>query len=272
MSIKAWWAELPTETLRETAWERGMSLSGIDAFEQARYTASGTAKAASESAAGQKLIRKIIERATTAIEDMQHEMLDLNRVDKNLKGTVLLVPAETSALLTLRHILDKTYATLEREEGANFQVCCKDVAKSIELELNFRNWLKSSKDAARAYAASQGSRKVPKSMAEKLIEGEGVSRRSVFRWKKVFNDLNVYRWDTLEQHYCGEALTRTVVDALPECFEITTIFSRGKDEKVIRMTEAFRKQFDEIEHRVAQLQVIKKPMLTRPRRWTKEQE
>lgn len=272
MSIKAWWADLPTETLRETAWERGMSLSGIDAYEQSRYTANGKTRAASETTAGQKVLRKIIATATAAIEDMQLRLLDINRVDKSLKGTVLLVPAETSALLTIRHILDKTYATLEREEGANFQVCCKDVAKAVELELNFRNWLRTSKEAARAYAASKGQNTIPKSMAERLIEGEGVSRASMYKWKKVFSDLSAYRWDNLEQHYCGEALVKTVVDALPDCFEITTIFSKGKDEKVIRMTAAFRKQFDEIEHRVAQLQVIKKPMLTRPRRWTKEQE
>lgn len=271
MSIKAWWADLPTETLRETAWERGMSMSGVDAYEQARYTASGEIRAASESAAGQKLMRKTIAAATAAIEEMQLSLLELNRVDKALKGTVLLVPAETSALLTIRHLLDKTYATLEREEGANFQVCCKDVAKSIELELNFRNWLKQSKEAAKAYAASQGSKKVPKSMAERLIEGEGVSRASMYKWKKVFNDLNAYRWDSLEQHYCGEALVKTVVDALPECFEIATVFTKGKDEKVVRMTDTFRKQFNDIEHRVSQLQVIKKPMLTRPRRWTKEE-
>lgn len=270
MTTQAWWKELPSETLTESAWERQMSFSGIEAFEKARYTASGELRAASESTAGQRLMRKLIDRATDSITQMQREVLHKHRTDRNLKGTVIIVPAESSALITLRALIDRTYASPDQNQGYNWQLLANEVARGIELELNFRTWVESSRVAAAEYAKVNGLASVPKSMAEKLIEEEGMTRMALSRWKKTFKELKTYKWSSLEKHYCGEAMIDTVVAALPEAFEKHTFQHPQKKELMVRMTPEFRTKFDDIEMKVAQLQVVKKPMLSRPRPWRKE--
>lgn len=266
-----WWKDLPDATLMESAWERQMQLAGAEAFEKRRFKSDNKVEEAHETKTGQKFIRRHINRAAEAIEDMQRKVLKVNRVDRNLRGTVLLVPAETAALLAMRIMLDATYSTTEVEYGANYQVVCKDIAKAIEIELNFRHWVKSSQEAAEAYAKVEGLAKVPKSIAEKLISEHGMSRRTLERWRKTFEELNTYEWDTLEQHYCGEALAKTIIDALPEVFELHSVFRNGKMVRHVRMTDEFRDRFNENEAKIANLQVVRKPMLTRPRPWRKDE-
>ncbi|MDQ2066709.1 hypothetical protein Q9295_10000 [Xinfangfangia sp. CPCC 101601] len=270
MKVQAWWADMPTEQLRESAWERQMGVAGMEAFEQSRYRANGTQKEASETSAGQKLMRKLLTRATEAIEKMQAEIIDRHRVERAVKGTVLMVPADTCAVIALKIILDRTFTIINGTDGFSFQTICKEVAKGIELELNFRNWVRKSKESAKAYAEAQGYKSVPKSMAERLIEDEGRDRQSIWRWKKAFAELNEFKWDNLAQHYCGDALVTTVVEALPDCFVFVSEMRRGKAMKYVRMTPELRKTFEEMETRMARLQVIKKPMLSRPRPWRKE--
>jgi len=271
MTIQKWWADMPSEQLMESAWERQMSLAGIEAYEQSRYRENGSVQAASESRAGQKIMRKLINDASEGIEAMQKEVIEAHRVDRTLKGTVLLVPAETAALITLKHIMDASYAASDFETGANYQVLCKEVAKSIELELNFRNWVKASQEAAEAYAKANGMSATPRSMADKLIADHGLSERTLRRWKQTFEDLNAYQWDTLEQHYCGEALVKTVVETLTDTFEIHTIFTKGKKQNYVRMKPEARAKLDEIEQQIVRMQVVKKPMLSRPRKWVRHE-
>lgn len=249
-----------------------MNLAGIDAYEQARYDKNGNLRAASESSAGQKTIRLFIERATQAIQRMQEASINKHRTPRNLVGTVLLVPAETAALIVLRSMIDRTYGATEPDVGYNYQVMVKEISKAIELELNFRHWLKSSQEAAKEYANKNGLSKVPKSLAEKLIEESGMHRTSLVRWKKAFEELNTYQWDNLEHHYCGEALLLAVLEELSEVFETHVIFRMGKKQKFVRMTDEYRQRFDQMEIKVAQLQVIRKPMLTKPRKWQKREE
>lgn len=262
-----WWKDLPDETLMESTWERQMQFTGIERFEQARIKSNGKVEEAHETRSGHKFLRKHIDRAAEAIEDMQRKVIGVNRVDRNLRGTVLLVPAETAALLTLRVLLDQTYRTVEVEYGANYQVVCKEIAKAIELELNFRHWIKTSREAAEAFAKTKGISKVPRSMAERLIEEEGLTHRSMRRWRRTFDELNTYHWESLEQHYCGEAMAKTTIDALPEVFEIKKVWKQGKEVRHVRMKDEFRVSFNEAEAKIASLQVVKKPMLTRPRPW-----
>lgn len=262
--IKTWWSELPTETLVETAWERQMSISGLEAFENARDT-----RSASETFAGQKTIRKMLEDATKGIRQMQSEVITMNRVDRGAKASVIIIPADTAALLTLRALIDKTYTASDAVVGTNYQALAKGVSMSIELELNFRNWIQSSREASKAYAKANGLMRVPKSYAERVLLEEGVSRSSLFRWRKTFDELSVYKWNELEKHYCGDALLQAVVSALPESFIIHSPFIKGKQMKLAAMTDTFRKKFDEMESKMAAMQVVRKPMLAKPKPWTR---
>lgn len=260
-----WWSSLGDETLTETAWERQMNIAGIEAFETSRHGSKAT-----ETRTGKKFLRKLLERSSDAIAEMQMSVLGIRRLDRNVRATVLMVPEDTAAMLTLRALIDRTYGCADQEKGYNYQILAKEIAKSVETELNFQNWLQTSAKEAAAYAKEKGLKNVPKSLAERLIEERGISRATFFRWKKTFEELNTYQWDNLEQHYCGEALMKTVVDALPEVFEVHHLYERGKTSKFVRMVPSFRQNFDHLESRVAQLQVVRKPMIARPRRWTKE--
>lgn len=265
-----WWEDVGDETLTETAWERQMNIAGIEAFEKARYSASGKVQRASETRTGQKTIRKFLDRGGDAILEMQKDLLGIQRVDRTLRATVLMVPEDVAAMLVVRALIDRTYGIADQEKGYNYQLMTKEIAKSVETELNFRNWLHESQKQAKKYAKDNGLAKVPKSLADRLVSEKGVSRASMYRWKQTFEELNTYEWSNLEQHYCGEALLKTVVDALDEAFEIKTVFERGKTTKHVRMKPEFRKYFDDKEANVARLQVVRKPMIARPRRWEKE--
>lgn len=269
--IKAWWADLPDDTLRETAWERKMYSAGLDAYERSRYYANGSVKEASETAAGQKIIRKLLKPATEAIETRQKELLNVRRVGRELRATVLIVPPDTAALLTLSMMIDKTYSA-SNDLGTPFQPLCQEVSKVIEVELNFRNWIARSREAAKAYAKEVGQVSPPLSYAERLMSEEGVSKKQIMRWRKSFKELNAYQWDSLAYHYCGDVLVSTVAEALPEVFEVHSAFQKGKTLKFCRMTEDYINRFAQIETQIAEMQVIRKPMLTKPRRWRKEEE
>ncbi len=259
-----WLWDTKNETLTETAWERQMSLAGIASFEAARRDA------ASETSAGQKTIRKLLTRATAGISAMQRAEVHKSRTAQNLKGTTLLIPADTSAIITLRALLDATYGAPQPDTGANYQTAVRVVSKAVETELNFRNWLADSQEDAERYARQEGLKGTPKSLAQRLLEEEGLQRMALWRWKQSFDALNAYKWDTLEHHYCGDALITAVVSALPEVFEIHIVPSRGKRIKHVRMLPEFRRQFDDAEGRIAQMQITRKPMIARPKPWLAE--
>lgn len=201
--IKAWWKDLPAEDLKETAWERQMHAAGLEAYERNYYKANGERRPASESNAGQRIIRTLLDRADAAILERQKELLGVNRVDRNLRGTVLLVPSDTAALLTLKIMIDRTYASPEPELGVNWQVTCKEVSKAIEQELNFRTWLLKSREAALAYAQEHGRATAPQSIAERLITEQGANKRSLYRWRKTFEELQTYSWDKRHTEYAS---------------------------------------------------------------------
>ena len=264
--IQTWWADLPDDTLVETAWERQMNLSGIDAYENTRDH-----KKASSSASGQKMLRKLVDTTAEAISVMQKEMVGTNRVERNLKATVIVVPADTIALLCLKPMIDRTYGANDPDCGAGYQSLAETISKAVELELNFRNWVESSRQTAADYAAAKGLEKIPRSMAERIIEDQGVTVRGIRNWRKTFSELSEFKWDTLQLHYCGDALLTTVVQALPDQFEIHHVFRGGNNKKHVRMTQRFREQFNNMEYHVASMQMQKKPMLTRPKKWERSE-
>lgn len=271
MTIQTWWADLPTEQLMESSWERQMNLAGIAEFERKRYKENGDVQEASQTVSGQKTIRKMLDHAERGIAKMQDEILDTTRIARNLRGTVLMVPAETTALLAVKIILDRAYGSLDAEAGVNLQSVCVEVAKAIELELNFRNWVKKSRVNAKAFAEAEGLTKTPKSKAERLMEEGTIDRVKLWHWRKTFAELQEFKWDTLESHYCGEAVVRSVVEALPDQFEIVRIEHGYKSEHRLKITDKFRSSFDDAEARMVKMQVVKKPMLTKPRPWKKEE-
>lgn len=271
--IQSWWADLPTETLAETAWERQMNLLGIEAYEQSRYDSRDRLRPASETASGQRAIRSVlnhaIDEAEEAIMARQREMVMKHRVDQNLKATVLVVPAETCALIVVKTLIDQTFSATDPDIGANFQLICKKIGKAIELELNFRTWIEASKESARAYAQSKGTSKVPKSLAEKLIEEEGAEPRTIRKWRRTFKELSTYKWEDEELFYCGSAMALAVIEALPEYFTLETIMLKGLKKDQVKMTPSLQQKLADGEQRAAHLNVVRKPMLSKPRPWTK---
>lgn len=276
--IKSWWADLPTETLSETAWERQMRMVGVEAYEQSRLDKHGNLRPASESRTGQKVTREVmnhvIEQASKAIEEHQRGIVGKVRIDSELKGSLLIVPADTAALITVKALIDATYGSNYCRSGddiaaANYQIACKTVGKAIEDELNFRTWVANSREAARAYAQSKGMSKVPKSQAERLVEEQGCNERTLRRWRHVFKDLETYKWKTEAIMFCGEAMVKAVVTALPDHFRIENVMQKGYPIKSLFMQPEFMQKFTDMEFKAAQLSVVKKPMITRPKPWSK---
>jgi hypothetical protein len=274
MAIQTWWQDLPDPILTETAWERQMNLVGIESYtakrDPDRLDANGNKvaqTAASDTGPGQKFIRQMVKDATEAVTSLQVDTIGITRVERNLKATVLVVPADTSALLVLKPMMDRAYCSMDAQVGASYQTVITEVAKSVELELNFRHWVKSSREAASAYAKAQGMAKVPLSTAERLVEEQGLSKRNLIRWKHTFADLGKYNWSTEERHYCGDALVHAVALKLPEFFEIHLVFKAGKQQKFLRVTESFRNAFEDLDRKIANMQMVKLPMITMPKKW-----
>lgn len=266
-SNKPWWTDLPDDEVVENAWERDMNLSGIEAFEMARYDSKGKLRPASETVTGQKQMRNYLTAAEAAIKAVQTNLIPINRVPRSLKATLMVVPSDTLALLTMRILFDRTMSSPDPNDGANLQTTCVFLASSVEGELNFRNWVKKSKEAAKIYASENDRQKVGPSIAERLIEEHGLSGRSLSRWKHTFEELSEYQWSTEEKHYCGEALINAVVESMPDVFDIGIFLRKGKASKTVRMLPDAYKKFCEMEGNIASMQVTKKPMLRRPNPW-----
>ncbi len=73
-----------------------------------------------------------------------------------LWATVIEIPADTIALIVVRHLLDKTFNTPDPESGCDFLTTCEDVAKCLETEIRFRAWQTESKANAEVYAKLNG--------------------------------------------------------------------------------------------------------------------
>lgn len=270
-----WWETLPNETLVETAWERQMNLKGFEGYEnrKVKETPKGFEHvSASETKAGQKTLRKLLEQATEAIRGLQEDQVKGatkrgGQHPKERKATLLTVPAETLAILALRLLLDRSYAPLDPSRGTSLQGLVVDVANAVENEQNFRNWVACSKEAAEAYADSKGITKIPRSFAEKLIEESQMVKSSKWKWKKAVKEASDYQWSLEEKHYCGAGIISTLLETFPDHFENRLILSKGKQQNFVRMTETFRKQFDDMEYHAASMQTVKKPMITKPKRW-----
>lgn len=266
-NVQVWWEGIPDPILMETAWERQMTTTGMERYENTR-----DAKNSADTSAGKKYLRKLSDLADEGIKELQRSLVNMARVDRSRKATLLIVPSDTLALISLKVMLNRSYSAAEHDVGYPLHTVVTDIGKAVELELNFRHWLQSSRESAAAYADVNGLANVPKSQAERLIEEQGATQRTLRRWQKAFAELNQYDWDVHEQHFCGDALVGAVVKALPDHFELHLNTRRQKRTKMLRMTGAFRKEFDDLEFSTARVQSIKKPMLSKPERWTKDED
>lgn len=256
-----WWKRLPEGTVVETVWERQMQFAGMDAYEQAR----SSDREASETQAGQKFLRKLLTKATPALKRIQNDIIKAS-VPRERKSTLIVVPAETMALLGLKKMIDKTYLASMNAAGANYQVVAKEIGRSVEIELNFRNWIRASRAAAKAFAEATG-KPIPQSYAEKFLEERKESRQTIHNWRKTIERMSDEPWTDIDLHYCGEAILLTVAKALPEVFEVHNVFTKGKMVKHVRMTDHARDLIDKAEGAAAAHRVIKKPMLIAPQPW-----
>lgn len=89
----------------------------------------------------------------------------------------------------------------------------------------------------------------------------------MLRWRNTINELSEYEWEIEEKHFCGDALLACVADAMPDDFERIYVSTPTGNKKFVRMSDATRKKFDDIEFSVSTAQTVRKPMLTKPRRW-----
>lgn len=259
--IQAWRHDGGDPVLDEMGWERQMLTEGSELYDARLATAD-----ASDTSTGKATLRKYLKRAAEAIQAMQLDVLGRARVERDMKGTVALVPADTLALITLKTLIDCTCTVPSPDTGAPVISVSQNIGRSVATELNFRNWVTSSCEQARAYAEEKGI-PTPRSFAEKLIAERGATRRNLNQWKKTFEELCEYEWDNLAEYFCGDALLQAVVDALPECFEIHHPIRKGKSSKCVRMLPEFLAAFNDKEARLAMIQPVRKPMLTEPHDW-----
>lgn len=258
--------------LAEVMWERGMNLAGIERYQRSLYAEDGTIDEASGSATGQRMIRKMLKTAAAAVEDLAVEVLSTTRTSRNNRASVLLVPSETAALIVLRALIDQTYGAEDRELGTVYQTFCSHIGESVEIELNIRNWIQGSKEASAEYAKSVGRSAPAESPAERLIREKNWDRKTAYRWSKSFSEMQQFKWTAEEQTFCGTALTKSIIDALPRDFEYHNTYDRGRTLGYVRMTPECVERFEQAEEKATQYHVIRKPMITLPRRWTKEEE
>jgi len=260
----------PSVTMIETAWERQMNLTGTGRYDLQYYSKNGKVEDAAEVTTGKQLTRKIVLKVSDAIARHQknHVSMKGSPLDTSSRASVVIVPPETCALITVKEVIN---STTNKADGANLQRLCKAIGKSIETELNFRTWVYSSRENAREYAKLHGLETVTVSIAERLIQDQGVSRMTMRRWKNAFADLSTHRWSDFDLHYCGEVMVEALLEALPDYFEKTRLCTKSKWESLIVMKPEIRARFFKSEADIASAQAVKKPMLARPRPWTKKE-
>lgn len=256
-----WWAEMPNTQAVETAWENSMGKEGMERYELSRN------KDHSQTNAGQKLIRKLLERSVKAVERVQKEVFERSGYCRTTRGTVLQVPAETTAILALRVLIHYTYSAAARDKGVRWQSACVAVGKAIEGELNFRNWLAASKDNAEAYRQAKGLEKAPMSFAERTLRDNVANRQNLSRWRQSYTELSEFEWDEDQLHWCGDAILGAIVFELSEHFNRDLVSGKGKKSNMLYMSNTLLEQFERAEIKAAEMSVVKKPMLAKPLPW-----
>jgi hypothetical protein len=262
--IEVWHAptgEEPT-ILGEVAWERRMQTLGAESHDESNIKSD-----ASETGTGQHNVRKLLKPTTTAIKAMQARLITADRIERTSKGTTIMVPADTLALLALKALFDRTACLAEPDLGVSYAVLSRVIGKATETELNFRHWLTTSDEGALDYAKEKGINP-PLSLARRMVEERGADARTIRRWQKTFKELTEYKWSELSEYYCGDAVLGAALVGASEAFEIHTPWSKGKPVKNVRMKPDYHQKFHDAEARRSMLQVSRKPMLTKPKKWT----
>lgn len=267
--VDAWKSFTQDETLVESAWERQMRMDGAELFDERKRSESGEDRGASNAQSGQKVLRQLLKLSTKSIETLQKAVFKVNRVERSWKATIMMISTDALALIALRVMLDRAYGSSEADAGFSYQAAAKQIGRLVQQEVNFITWVKSSRAAARTYAKAEGLKGVPASFADQLIEEEGMNSRSIRNWKKTFAELSTYDWENKELQYCGDALMQTIVEACPEQFEIFYRKTQNTQQKCIRLAPEFKEEFDKMESQISKLQVVKRPMLSKPERWTR---
>jgi hypothetical protein len=259
--IEIWRQEGVDPVLSEMSWERDMLTRGTEQHDKRNE---GTT--AAKTATGQSILRKFVKRAEEAIELMQAGV-NRPRVERTAKGTLVVVPADTLAMVALRVIIDRTCTVPEPDVGSPYATVSRLIGQAVETELNYRHWLTSSNDEAKAYAKEKGIA-TPSSFAERKVADLGVTERSIRQWRETIKELTEYKWSDLSEFYCGDTLLQCVVSAIPEGFEVHTPWRTGKPVKCVRMIPSFLDEFHDRESRNAMIQPIRLPMLTVPQKWS----
>lgn len=272
-----WWKDLPDQTLMESVWEREMHLAAVEHHDRTTLSNEGSRKdSLTETGTGMKLASRYIKQTEAALKPIQMALINgNNRASRTARSTLMVVPAETVALLGVTYLLDTIYRATDQSLGVSYQLASKSIGKLVETELNFRTWVESSKDAARTMAQAQGLSKVPKSKAEWLIQessvglSEAAKRKRRHEWKKSFAELSTYEWTKQELLFCGEAVIHSITTACPEAFQRITPLHLGRLQHRVILTQTLRDTIEDREAQAFETLSFKKPMLTQPKRWTR---
>lgn len=222
------------DMLDEMEWERGMMLAAQHAH--ADKPAEGAYGVAEQSVLGRAL-----PRAIEAVEALRASLVT-SQGAASVRGPILMLPGDTSALLTLRCMWDATpiITGTATAKGRGMHYLVRTVGEAVVTELNLRHWLATSKASARAWAKERGLATTPRSIAERLISERKVNRRSLTRWRKSFAELTHYDYTNAEKTHIGDLLVNAIVTELCEFFRIDYGMYKGRTEKRLATTEAFQ--------------------------------
>ena len=263
MNIKVWVSDkTDDEHISETEWEYQMLRDGIRYYEATREGTSAT-----NTPAGQSILRSIIKDCETTLEVKQRHIFDNKRIDEDTRSAIAIVPADTLSLIGLKEILDKTYREASIGKGASYTALANAIGSAVETEANYRYWQTQSKIAAKEWAEEHEIDYIPKSIAQRLTEEAGLTATQIRIWKRKFVDLTKYDWTTKQKLSVGDFVTSSILETLPNYFVADIDKSKNKTIKNVKMTDTLRNKIDNKEITISKSSVMRKPMLVKPDPW-----
>lgn len=247
--------------IEEMEWEREMFRLGADRYilEQERSDFEFTK-------VGKKFIQDLFDRLEVKIKEVQKEAAG-SKGHKDRRGPLLLLDSEALTAITLKIVLTPPANAEAATSGAPLYFVCMKLGRFVETEINFRHWIHTSKEEAKEFANQKGLKKAPTSFAEKIIKEEGVSSRTLSRWKKCFKALTYYEWSDDILASVGEVLVNAAAAAIPEYLEIAERQTATQRTKRLVLTDFYHSEAHRIDAGARITQSIKKPMLIPPNEW-----
>lgn len=263
MNIQTWISGTSKEEhISEAEWEYQMLRDGIRYYEATREGTTAT-----NTVAGQGILRNIIKDCETAIEVKQRHIFDNNKIDEDTRSAIAIFPADTLSLIGLKELLDKTYREASIGKGASYTALATAIGSAVETEANYRFWQAQSKKDVKEWVEENDIGYIPKSIAQRLTEEAGVTATQIRIWKRKFDDLSNYDLTTQQKLAVGDFVISSIRETYPDLFEAGMTKGKRKSTKNVKMTDALRHKIDNREITISNTSVMRKPMLVKPEPW-----